>query len=309
MRGASTAAAAKVNLALHVLGRREDGYHRIESLIGFAAVADQVTVRPANARTLQVAGPFAKALGSDHAANLAWRAADAFRARFGGPEWAITLEKRLPIAAGIGGGSADAAAVLHLLAGHAGIATDDAGLTTIALGLGADVPACLLGRPCLASGIGEILQPLRRIPEAPLLLVNPGVAVPTASVFRGWATAGGPPPPIQSDQVETAADVRALAAALAGTANMLEPAALRIAPPIGTVLDLLGRSDGCLLARMSGSGGTCFALMAEATDRDDLAREIQVRQPDWWVSPTWLQAWPAGERLRAGSGCAGGPAG
>jgi 4-diphosphocytidyl-2-C-methyl-D-erythritol kinase len=274
-----------------VLGRRDDGYHTVETLIAFAEVADRVTLRPAKARSLALSGRFAAALAAAGAPerNLAWRAADRFAARFGGPEWAIELDKQLPLAAGIGGGSADAAAVLRLLAERAGIAHEDDKLVAIARQLGADVPACLVGRPCLAHGIGELLQPLERFRRVPLLLANPGIAVPTAAVFSGWSAIAQPPAAIDQRRIEAAVDPATLADALAGYSNMLQPAAIGVAPEVASVVDELERSKGCLLARMSGSGGTCFGLFGDDSEVAVAAAALRARHPNWWIAPTRLQ--------------------
>jgi 4-diphosphocytidyl-2-C-methyl-D-erythritol kinase len=274
-----------------VLGRRDDGYHTVETLIAFAEVADRVTVRPSNARSLALAGRFAAALAAAGGPeqNLAWCAADRFAARFGGPEWAIELDKQLPLAAGIGGGSADAAAVLRLLAERVGIAHEDDRLVAIARQLGADVPACLAGRPCLAHGIGEFLQPLERFPAVPMLLANPGVAVPTAAVFSVWTAIAHPPAMIDRRRIEAAVDAASLAEALADCRNMLQPAAIAVAPEVASVVDELEQSNGCLLARMSGSGGTCFGLFGDDGEVAAAAAALGARHPNWWIAPTRLQ--------------------
>lgn len=301
--GAATAAAAKINLFLHVLGRQPDGYHRTESLIVFADIGDRVAVTPSRRRRLQLSGPFAADLDAAGAAdgNLVWRAADRFAARFGGPDWSIALEKILPVASGIGGGSADAAAVLRLLADHAGLAHDDPDLLAVAGSLGADVPVCLLSRPCLATGIGDALTPLARLAPMMAVLVNPGVAVSTAAVFQGWAMSAeangsGSIGQFAADAFERAEDARAIAHALSATSNMLEAPARRIAPEIGVVLDLLQGRAGCLLARMSGSGATCFGLFSDQAAGLAAAAELREIRPDWWIVPTRLRGWPVTER-------------
>lgn len=289
--GASAPAAAKVNLALHILGRRADGYHAVETLIAFAAVADRVTVRAATEPSLLISGPFAAALaGEAPERNLAWRAAGRFAAAFGGPPRGIALDKQLPVAAGLGGGSADAAAVLRLLAGDAGIPLEEPRLVAIAGSLGADVHACLAGGPCIARGIGELLEPLDAFPTVPVLLVNPGVAVPTAAVFGAWAAGAGVTcAPIDRAAIEAAGDGPALAAALAGTGNMLEEPATAIAPEVAVALDALRSNRGCLLARMSGSGATCFGLFRDDDGAAAAAQQIGRRFAGWWLAPSRLQ--------------------
>lgn len=269
-------APAKINLALHVRARRADGYHELETLFAFVADGDVVTLAPAGAPSLVVAGPFAAGLSGD-GDNLVARAAAAFAAAFGtGARGAFALDKRLPVASGIGGGSADAAAALRALARANGIATDDPRLFEIAGKLGADVPACLLGRTALGRGRGERLEPRDGPAGMPVLLVNPGVAVSTAAVFRAW------------DGVDRGAlgtgDV--LAQALAGR-NDLEAPARAVQPVIGDVLALLGE-DGPILVRMSGSGATCFALYENEADRAAAAARIRAARPGWWCLETRL---------------------
>ncbi|MCP3735369.1 4-(cytidine 5'-diphospho)-2-C-methyl-D-erythritol kinase [Sphingomonas sp. RP10(2022)] len=269
-------APAKINLALHVRHRRPDGYHELETLFAFAADGDTVTVVPAEEDRFTITGPFADALdaASD---NLVTQAARAFRVTFGiDGHYAITLDKHLPIASGIGGGSADAAATLRALARLHGVACEDPRLFVIAETLGADVPACLLGRTTLGTGKGEALLPLHGLAGTPLLLVNPGVAVGTGAVFARWDG---------EDRGGIAADGDLLARAIAGR-NDLQAPALAIAPVIGDVLALLDAADGVLLTRMSGSGATCFALFESVSARDETAAAISTR--GWWTLTTIL---------------------
>lgn len=291
----SVLAPAKVNLTLHILGRRSDGYHELQSLIAFAAVGDRVSVTPAASARLQVRGAFARALAREPAEdNLVWRAAAGFTAAFGGRDYAIDLEKALPVAAGIGGGSADAAAVLRLLAAQSGVAPDDPRLLELAQGLGADVPAALCNRPCLVGGFGEIVQPLHRFPSVSIVLVNPGVGVPTTTVFAGWReTKREPVDAAWRDKVGEATESGSLVQALAGTCNMLEEPACAVAPVIGSVLARLRAYDGCLLARMSGSGATCFGLFGDDRAANAAANQLIMTEPDWWVAATRLTGWPA----------------
>lgn len=270
-------ACAKINLALHVRHRRPDGFHALETLFAFVAHGDSVTIAPAEADRLIVTGPFAAALGAAGPAddNLVLRAARAFRARFGGGAHAITLDKRLPVASGIGGGSADAAATLRALARAAGIAFDAPDLFAIADTLGSDVPACLYQRVAIGRGRGEQLTPIAGAPGLPVLLVNPGVAVSTAAVFGRWD--GQDRGPLGEGDL--------LAIAAAGR-NDLEPPARAIAPVIGTVLDALAALPGAGLVRMSGSGATCFATFADAARCADAATQMAAR--GWWSVATEL---------------------
>lgn len=269
-------APAKLNLALHVRARRPDGYHELETLFAFVADGDTVTLTAASHDTFAITGLFAAGLQGE-GDNLVTRARDAFRAAFGvGEPVAIVLDKHLPVASGIGGGSADAAATLRGLARLHGVALDDPRLMAIADRLGSDVPACLVGRTMVGRGRGEQLTPIDA-PRLPVLLVNPGVAVSTAQVFAGW------------DRIDRGplADGDALAIARAGR-NDLEPPARILAPAIDTVLAVLGESPGVRLARMSGSGATCFALFDDAADRSAAATTIRAAQPGWWCLETIL---------------------
>lgn len=271
-------APAKINLALHVRRRRDDGYHELETLFAFCRDGDVVTVERADATALTLTGPFAAVLAGEATGdNLVMRAAQGFGARFGIEEGhAITLDKHLPVASGIGGGSADAAATLRALARLHDVAIDHPELFALAAELGADVPACLLGRTALGQGKGDALRPLASLEDRPVLLVNPGVGVSTAAVFARW------------DGVDRGGlgdgDVWAMAAA---GRNDLEPPARVLAPAIDQVLDLLGQAPGVVLSRMSGSGATCFAVFGSVAARDAAAGASQAR--GWWTLPTFLR--------------------
>ncbi len=241
-------APAKVNLVLHVVGRRADGYHLLDSLAVFAGIGDVVRAAPDAVASLALAGPFAAAL-AQAPDNLVLRAA-----RLLGVSARLTLVKNLPVASGIGGGSADAAAALRLLSALSGVPIPD----ELALRLGADVPVCLAGRPARMQGIGETLGPAPRLPRCGLLLVNPGVALATPAVFA--ARRGDFSAPLELP--DGWPDAAAMATDLARMSNDLEAPAMALAPVIGTVLALLRDLPGCLLARMSGSGATCFGLFA-----------------------------------------------
>ncbi len=273
-------APAKINFALHVTGRRENGYHDLDMLVAFAdGIGDRLTVDPSPTDSFAITGPMAVHLAAD-GDNLVTRARDGFRTLTGWAEpVAITLEKQLPVASGIGGGSADAAATLRALcrlSGH-----DPAALADLALSLGADVPMCLLGQPAHISGIGETIRPVALGHRYGLLLVNPGVAVSTPSVFRALERRDNPRLP----DLPTGLAADAFAAFLAtSTRNDLEAPARQLAPVIGDVLAELGTLAGTRLARMSGSGATCFGLFDDAENAEAAAAGIQVRHPDWWVA-------------------------
>ncbi|WP_288413383.1 4-(cytidine 5'-diphospho)-2-C-methyl-D-erythritol kinase [uncultured Sphingomonas sp.] len=269
-------APAKLNLALHVRARRDDGYHELETLFVFVRDGDTVRLTPAARDGFAIIGPFAAGLGGE-GDNLVTRARDAFRAEFGiGDPLSIVLDKHLPVASGIGGGSADAAATLRAMARLADVALDDARLMKIAAALGSDVPACLAGRTMIGRGRGERLSPID-VPPLPVLLVNPGVGVSTAAVFAGW------------DRIDRGAlpGGDALAIAMSGR-NDLELPARALAPAIDAVLALLVQATGVRLARMSGSGATCFALFDRAEDCAAAATAIRAARPDWWCLETVL---------------------
>lgn len=261
------AAPAKLNLALHVRARRPDGYHELETLFAFAAEGDVITIARVESASFNVTGPFASALAGE-GDNLVLRAVRAFAERFsGGTDYAITLDKHLPVASGIGGGSADAAATLRVLARLNDVALDDPALFACADALGSDVPACLLGRTAIGRGRGERLEPVAGPSGQPVLLVNPGVAVSTAAVFARW-----------DGQDRGALDPGHLAL----SRNDLEKPARSLAPVIGEALAMLAVQPGADLVRMSGSGATCFALFDSPNARDAAAAAVRLSHPDWW---------------------------
>lgn len=267
---------AKINLALHVRARRPDGYHELETIFAFAADGDLLTAEPADDLSLAVDGPFAAGLGGHD--DLVLRAARALRDATG-TNWGarIHLTKCLPVAAGIGGGSADAAAALRLLSRLWSV---DHPLDRIAAALGADVPACIASVTVRGEGVGERLVPVPGddLAGRPLLLVNPGVPMPTGPVFAGW----------DGTDLGALQDEPTLVAALAGR-NDLAPAATRIAPVIGTLVADLSRQPGVLLARMSGSGATCFALFDDVASRDAAHEVIGEIHPGAWRLATTLR--------------------
>ncbi|WP_293681500.1 4-(cytidine 5'-diphospho)-2-C-methyl-D-erythritol kinase [uncultured Phenylobacterium sp.] len=276
-------APAKVNLFLHVGGPGADGYHPLCSLIAFADVGDTVAVKVGEG-SVSVTGPFARAVGRE-SDNLIIKAVRAFVAELGRPmeELAFSLDKRLPVAAGLGGGSSDAGAALRLIRDVFAPGFDDARLEACAAAVGADGPACLWGRPVLAQGRGERLSSAPGLPELYAVLVNPGVAVPTPEVYRRLDAAGrfgDVTPPPMPEAFESAQEV---AAWLATQRNDLEAPAVEVAPEIGAVLATLADEPETLLARVSGSGGTCFALCADDIAAEGLAERVESMAPAWWV--------------------------
>lgn len=268
-------APAKINLALHVTGRRPDGYHLLDSLVTFAGVGDQLTLTPAVDLALGITGPEGAGLspGSD---NLVLRAAAAFDPP--GPGARITLDKRLPVASGIGGGSADAAAALRGLAQLWCRALPDPARV---LALGADVPVCLHGQTCRMQGVGERLSPASPLPPVWAVLANPRVPVATPAVFRALTSRDNPPLPVCLPPLPDAA---ALAGWLSAQRNDLQAAAVTVAPAIGATLQALATLPGALIARMSGSGATCFALFATPAQATAAADRLHRAAPGWWVA-------------------------
>ncbi len=275
------AAPAKLNLYLHVTGRRADGYHFLDSLVAFADVGDVLTMTPAQRLAFSADGPFAAALGDEPDANLVVRAARALAAAVGrAPDVALHLTKILPVASGIGGGSADAAACLRGLARLWGIDASSTLVREVAATLGADVPACVDGRACYMGGVGTELSPAPRLPPTGLLLVNPGIALATPAVYR--ARQGAFSAPMRFDAVP--ADAVALAGLLEQRTNDLAPPAISLVPEIQAVLDAIAAAAGCLLSRMSGSGATCFGLFADKAAATAAGEGIAASHPAWWVS-------------------------
>ena len=262
---------------MHVTGRRDDGYHLLDSLIVFADIGDTVTAAPADTLSLTIRGPEGAALQQTGEDNLVLRAARALAAHYGiEPRAALTLDKHLPVASGIGGGSSDAAATLRALAALWRRPLDN--VAPLALALGADVPACLAGKPVWVGGVGDLIDPAPPLPPLGIVLANPRRELPTAAVFR--ARRGGFSGAIE--RVDTS-EPDALFAMLERSRNDLTDAAIGLAPEIAAVLDRLTKLPGARLARMSGSGATCFALLA---DREAAARgagllaEVEL---GWWV--------------------------
>ena len=279
---------AKVNLTLRVIGRRVDGYHDLESVVAFADCADRLTLDPGPELSLTTTGPLAQACG-ETTDNLVLKAARLLSERVPGLKTgAFALEKVLPVAAGIGGGSADAAAALRLLARLNGIALDDERLLDVALATGADVPVCLSSTACDMTGVGESLLPLN-LPKLPCVMVNPCVPVSTRDVFAALGLRNGELLVGATAVIESpawpdgGASVADWVDALAIVPNDLEAPAIRIQPLIGDVLSVLDSSGGVLLSRMSGSGATCFAIYGEDTSAQRAAEAIRRDHPTWWV--------------------------
>ena len=281
-------ARAKVNLTLRVMGRRVDGYHDLESVVAFADCADRLTLLPGTELQLVTTGPLADACG-EVADNLVFKAARLLGERVAGlKSGAFTLRKELPVAAGIGGGSADAAAALRLLVRANGLAIDDDRLTEVAKLTGADVPVCVHSRACVMTGVGENLLPLK-LPTLPCVLVNPRVAVATQDVFRALGLRNGELLVGATDIIraiawpEAGASLEEWVEAFAASSNDLEGPAMRIQPVIGEVISALNATNGAWLARMSGSGATCFAIYENTAEAGRAAEKIRRDRPEWWV--------------------------
>jgi 4-diphosphocytidyl-2-C-methyl-D-erythritol kinase len=285
-----TRAPAKVNLTLHVVGRRADGYHALESLVAFAGASDTLSLDAGGELTLTVGGMRAAAAGPD-ADNLVLKAAhNLAQLRPGLRQGAFTLVKRLPVAAGIGGGSSDAAAALRLLARANDIPLDDPSLREAARRTGSDVPVCLDPRARMMRGAGEDLGPALHLPPLFAVLVNPGTPVATASVFRGMGLTPGEASGYGAHpRVETGMAADDLWPLLRRARNDMEAAACVMAPAIGDVLAVLAASRSCRLARMSGSGATCFGLFETCRAASHAARAIRSQHPGWWVKATALR--------------------
>ncbi|MGZ5876851.1 MAG: 4-(cytidine 5'-diphospho)-2-C-methyl-D-erythritol kinase [Bradyrhizobium sp.] len=288
MPGLIDDARAKVNLTLRVVGRRVDGYHDLESVVAFADCADRLSLTPGSKLDLKITGPLAQACG-EAADNLVFKAAQLLGERVTDLRLGdFTLEKMLPVAAGIGGGSADAAAALRLLAQANGLAIDDASLIEVAKLTGADVPVCLASHACVMTGVGETLQPLS-LPKIPCVLVNPRVPIATKDVFAALGLRNGELLVGATDVIqatawpEQGASIEDWVEVLAAGSNDLEAPATRIQPLIGEVLSALSATNGAWLARMSGSGATCFAIYENTAEAQRASQAIQLDHPNWWV--------------------------
>jgi 4-diphosphocytidyl-2-C-methyl-D-erythritol kinase len=271
---------AKINLALHVRRRRADGYHELETLFAFAKDGDVLSAESSDAMSLSISGPFAAGLSASND-NLVLRAATGLRDAFGlCAGAALHLDKRLPVASGIGGGSADAAAALRLLARLWDVPLDDARVGTLAARLGADVPACVMSQTQRGSGIGDVIETISQasLTGMPLLLVNPGIPLSTAPAFQGW----------DGIDLGPLADGDPLTAALAGR-NDLTSSAIKLVPEIAALLGALSDQPDVILARMSGSGATCFGVFATREARDSARMVLERQFPDLWCLTTALR--------------------
>jgi 4-diphosphocytidyl-2-C-methyl-D-erythritol kinase len=282
-------APAKVNLYLHLTGRRADGYHLLDSLVAFADIGDRVVARPAPALSLEVTGPEAAGLNGGGDGNLVLRAARllAGHAGLGTAGAALGLVKNLPVASGLGGGSSDAAAALRVLCALWRLIIDESTLRALGAQLGADVPVCIHGRPAWVGGIGERIAPAPDLPDAGIVLASPRRPLPTAAVFnaragafRGAVERFAPMP----------SDAAGLARALASRQNDLTEAAIGLVPEIGQVLTALTRLPGALIARMSGSGAACFALFADRAAAARAQTALAAAKPGWWCAAGGLVA-------------------
>ena len=279
---------AKVNLTLRVNGRRADGYHDLESVVAFADCADRLTLTPGPDLDLKISGPLAQACG-ETSDNLVLKAAHLLAERVPNLKTgSFSLDKVLPVAAGIGGGSADAAAALRLLAQLNGLALDDPRIIEVAQLTGADVPVCVRSLACVMTGVGETLQPLN-LPKMPCVMVNPCVPVATRDVFNalglrnGELLVGATDVLWQDRWPEEKASLEDWVEALAASSNDLEAPAMRIEPVIGEVISALSATNGAWLARMSGSGATCFAIFENTAEAQRAAEKIRGHRPGWWV--------------------------
>jgi len=287
MTGLRDIAHAKLNLTLEVLGRRGDGYHELRSLVAFTELGDALAFEPEGDLALAIEGPFAGALHGDNLITAAAEAAKTFAP--GVALGRFRLDKRLPVAGGLGGGSADAAAALRLLARANPGQLPVAALEDLAGSLGSDVTACLGSRPALMTGRGARVTPVEGLPPCSVLLVNPGLSLASGAVYGALGA-----PPLSASVKEPpaipsfAGDFDALVAYATARANDLEPAAIKLVPEIAEVLAALKGLDGARLVRLSGSGPTCFALFATEAEAKRAAATMATAQPSWWVAPTRL---------------------
>lgn len=276
-------APAKINLALHIVGQRTNGYHELESLCVFTELCDELTATPSDHDELVLTGPFGKVLRGERS-NIVLKALSLFRQNYPNvlPDGLrIVLDKALPVAAGIGGGSADAAAMLRLANHISGLELKLEDMMDMALELGADVPMCLLSRTSFVDGVGENLDPMPDFPKLQLVLANPGKPVSTADIFRKLTEKENPP------LVRDAADYRHITAIsmwLEGTRNDLQKPAIQFLPEIGDMLMDLGEQKGCLLSRMSGSGATIFGMFGTAGEAMLAAQAFRKKWPNAWVA-------------------------
>ncbi len=282
-------APAKINLALHVCGRRDDGYHLLDSLVVFADIGDRIAVSECDTLKLEITGPFGGAL-SHEPNNLVLRAARLLQTVADRGDGAcIRLEKNLPVASGIGGGSSDAAATLRACGALWNVDPAQISNARLAADLGADIPVCVHRKPAFMSGIGEMLDAAPTLPPCWLVLANPGRPLATKNVF---AALPGFSPPLTRRAFNGLADAEALAEVLKEHRNDLAAPAIQLEPTIAATLSALENSPDCLLARLSGSGPTCFGVFANARAAENAATLITAQHPDWWVTPTQVLTTP-----------------
>ena len=281
MTSVTESAPAKINLFLHVGNRRGDGFHPLQSLAVFTDMGDRLVFEPAQDLSLKMQGPFSAGLEGEKD-NLVLRAA---RSLGGGGAAAITLTKNLPVASGIGGGSSDAAAALRGLRRLWNAAADDAALQALAAGLGSDIPVCVNAATAFMEGRGEILRAAQSMPRIAMLLVNPGVAVPTKDVFAALATRSGVEMTLPQDGFADTADLLRF---LETTRNDLEAPARALQPVIGDVLTAIATLPGALFTRMSGSGATCFGIFPDDDCCARAANALKSVHPGWWIAPTFV---------------------
>ncbi|WP_299481179.1 4-(cytidine 5'-diphospho)-2-C-methyl-D-erythritol kinase [uncultured Roseibium sp.] len=275
-------ARAKVNLALHVTGRRLDGYHLLDSLVVFPQIGDRLAIEASDTLQCTVEGPFAHDLDGPPESNLVLKAAELFAESAGLSDFKIklTLSKRLPVASGIGGGSSDAATALRLLQEFTGVCLPDNQLHQLALRLGADVPVCLNAQPRIMRGIGDKLLPAPRLPKGGIVLVNPKVDVSTPEIFNALTQKDNPPMTGLPDSFEA---LETMVAFLKECRNDLQIPAIDLCPVIGETITALQSDERVLLTRMSGSGATVFGLCDETVSMD-VERSLRVAHPEWWIA-------------------------
>ncbi|HSG94923.1 MAG TPA: 4-(cytidine 5'-diphospho)-2-C-methyl-D-erythritol kinase [Afifellaceae bacterium] len=278
------AAPAKINLALHVTGRRADGYHELGTLAVFADCGEHVVVQAADDLRLRVEGPFSASLPNDET-NLVTAAARIFFSTAGFDGKALlSLNKTTPVGAGLGGGSADAAATFRALNQYFNCAIGVRDLAGLGADLGADIPMCVYSQALRATGTGEVIEPLSSAPPLPLVLVWPGRPVATASVFKQLRDVSNPPLPRLPEAFSTVRDVVAW---LADTRNDLQAAAIEIEPVIADTLEALAATDQCLLVRMSGTGSACFGIYPDIASANAAEQALRISHPNWWIRAVW----------------------
>lgn len=281
-----TIAPAKINLYLHITGRRDDGYHFLDSLVAFTNIGDELSLEESEDFNIKICGPMAAALSGE---NLVEKAVKLLSNAVKTPlKVSIKLTKTLPIASGIGGGSSDAAAALRLLAEHWGINQDDPVLYQIAASLGQDIPCCIPRKTCYFRDIGNVTDAGPLLPHTNIVLVNPNKALPTPAVFK--ARQGNFDPAARLERVPK--DAADLALLLSTRKNSLTDAACQLMPEISQMVFWLNSSQNCLLARMSGSGATCFGLYPDKSSALKAAEFIKASNPDWWVVPDFVPSTP-----------------